>query len=417
MGNQDNNQDNNGHTGSLVKRLYQAVWQLESAEQSPGVLFEVREGIERLGIDFQGCSIFLIEQRETVLSVRYHDLSVYGRWREMREEDGKEELVRIWEEGETVSGWKMEQEAELQDGEHPTRPCRRDMRGVLEVPFSHGVLGVYSDKPGAFDDEDAENLEQVALILSALYHRLGDLERLNTKERQLRQVQRLQLVGQLTAEVAHEINNPLTVVIGECDLLLDGTLEPDLQESICAISKAGLQAQAVGNRLLDFVRGHKSEKEWINFNRLVLETLELMRRMLKKENVVLEQELARNLPWIEAHAGQVQQVVLNLIQNSRDALNGYRVQGVIKVRTYGRDNRVVLEVEDNGPGIPEDIQKRIFEPFFSTKTNGQGTGLGLSICAGIAKEHGGELRLEKRLMGTCMVLEFPVRQYPMMSSN
>lgn len=417
MGNQDNNQDNNGHTGSLVKRLYQAVWQLESAEQSPGVLFEVREGIERLGIDFQGCSIFLIEQRETVLSVRYHDLSVYGRWREMREEDGKEELVRIWEEGETVSGWKMEQEAELQDGEHPTRPCRRDMRGVLEVPFSHGVLGVYSDKPGAFDDEDAENLEQVALILSALYHRLGDLERLNTKERQLRQVQRLQLVGQLTAEVAHEINNPLTVVIGECDLLLDGTLEPDLQESICAISKAGLQAQAVGNRLLDFVRGHKSEKEWINFNRLVLETLELMRRMLKKENVVLEQELARNLPWIEAHAGQVQQVVLNLIQNSRDALNGYRVQGVIKVRTYGRDNRVVLEVEDNGPGIPEDIQERIFEPFFSTKTNGQGTGLGLSICAGITKEHGGELRLEKRLMGTCMVLEFPVRQYPMMSSN
>ena len=417
MGNQDNNQDNNGHTGSLVKRLYQAVWQLESAEQSPGVLFEVREGIERLGIDFQGCSIFLIEQRETVLSVRYHDLSVYGRWREMREEDGKEELVRIWEEGETVSGWKMEQEAELQDGEHPTRPCRCDMRGVLEVPFSHGVLGVYSDKPGAFDDEDAENLEQVALILSALYHRLGDLERLNTKERQLRQVQRLQLVGQLTAEVAHEINNPLTVVIGECDLLLDGTLEPDLQESICAISKAGLQAQAVGNRLLDFVRGHKSEKEWINFNRLVLETLELMRRMLKKENVVLEQELARNLPWIEAHAGQVQQVVLNLIQNSRDALNGYRVQGVIKVRTYGRDNRVVLEVEDNGPGIPEDIQERIFEPFFSTKTNGQGTGLGLSICAGITKEHGGELRLEKRLMGTCMVLEFPVRQYPMMSSN
>ena len=221
----------------------------------------------------------------------------------------------------------------------------------------------------------------------------------------------------MTAEVAHEINNPLTVVIGECDLLLDGTLEPDLQESICAISKAGLQAQAVGNRLLDFVRGHKSEKEWINFNRLVLETLELMRRMLKKENVVLEQELARNLPWIEAHAGQVQQVVLNLIQNSRDALNGYRVQGVIKVRTYGRDNRVVLEVEDNGPGIPEDIQERIFEPFFSTKTNGQGTGLGLSICAGITKEHGGELRLEKRLMGTCMVLEFPVRQYPMMSSN
>jgi signal transduction histidine kinase len=221
----------------------------------------------------------------------------------------------------------------------------------------------------------------------------------------------------LAVEVAHEINNPLTVVIGECDLLLEEGLEPMLRESVTAINKAALQVQTVSNRLLEFVRGHQVEKEWLNLNRLVDDALGLLRRMLRKEGVDLQEELSRNLPWTQAHAGQIQQVVLNLVQNSRDALRGYRLQGIIKVRTSQRQDRLVLEVEDNGPGIPDKIRERIFEPFFTTKEGGKGTGLGLSVCAGIAREHGGELRLDPRVLGTCMVLELPIRQAGRTATN
>ena len=263
-------------------------------------------------------------------------------------------------------------------------PGEGEVGGTLRAPGAVDVggsalprrLGLYSEEQAAFDKGDIERLEQVALILSMLFHRLEDLENLQAKERQLRQVQRLQLVGQLTAEVAHEINNPLSVVIGECELLLDGSLEPEMLDSIRAISKAGKQVQAVSTRLLDFVRGNKIEKESINFNRLVQETLVLLRRMLQKANIQLEVDLEGNLPWMEAHTGQVQQVVLNLVQNSRDALEGYRTEGLIRVKTHLSQGNIVLSVEDNGPGISKEIQERIFEPFFTTKENGKGTGLG-----------------------------------------
>jgi signal transduction histidine kinase len=413
MQNRDGNQGgSNDSFRDVLRGLQEEIWRINSVEQSPGVLAELKKSLGECMGDFHSCLIYVVEGVDETSSVRYHDLTALGEWRIILGKEEKEGVQRIWQEGTTIFKWEG-----CQEREKLAERCGHRVHSMLEVVHSHGIIGLYSEDQAAFDKGDIERLEQVALVLSMLFHRLEDLENLQAKERQLRQVQRLQLVGQLTAEVAHEINNPLSVVIGECELLLDGSLDPEIQDGIRAISKAGRQVQSVSNRLLDFVRGNKAEKESINVNRLVQETLVLLRRMLQKGNIQLEVDMEGNLPWMDAHSGQVQQVVLNLVQNSRDALEGYRTQGLIRVKTHQNQGNIVLSVEDNGPGIPEKIQERIFEPFFTTKENGKGTGLGLSVCAGIAKEHGGELRVEPRILGTRMVLELPVRQRRIVSSN
>jgi len=413
MQKRDGKKDGNSESfRGVLRELQEEIWRFNSVEQSPAVLAELKKSLVECMGDFHSCIVYIVEGKGEESLVRYHDLTAMGEWSVIGDRKEKEEVRRTWQEGVTIFKWEG-----FQEREKLVERCGHRVQSMLEVVHSHGVLGLYSEEQAAFDKGDIERLEQVALILSMLFHRLEDLENLQAKERQLRQVQRLQLVGQLTAEVAHEINNPLSVVIGECELLLDGSLEPEMLDSIRAISKAGKQVQAVSNRLLDFVRGNKIEKESINFNRLVQETLVLLRRMLQKANIQLEVDLEGNLPWMEAHTGQVQQVVLNLVQNSRDALEGYRTEGLIRVKTHLSQGNIVLSVEDNGPGISKEIQERIFEPFFTTKENGKGTGLGLSVCAGIAKEHGGELRIEPRVLGTSMIFELPVRKKGIMSPN
>ena len=402
----------------FLQRLYEAVWDMNSVKRSSQVLAEIEKGLVEIGIDFQSCGVYAVDERGGKPIVRYHDMSPGGEWCVVAEEEEKEWVLPIWTEGVTVDWWNLEQNGRCEEELLLMRRCGHPVQAGMLVPFTQGLLGVFSEEPGVFSEWDVKFMDQVALALSTMFHRLADLDLLKAKEQQLRQVQRLQLVGQLTAEMAHEINNPLSVVAGECDLLLmDEQLEPHLLEGLSAISKASLQAQTVSKRLLDFVRGQKADMEWLNFNRLVQDALVLMHRSLKKEDIELEEDLTRNLPWIEAHAGQIQQVVINLIKNSQDAIRGFRVQGVVRVRTCLRGDRVVLEVEDNGPGIPEEIRERVFDPFFTTKEDTKGTGLGLNVCAGIAKEHNGELRLEPRLLGTCMVMELPIRQTPVSATN
>ena len=127
--------------------------------------------------------------------------------------------------------------------------------------------------------------------------------------------------------------------------------------------------------------------------------------------------LTPNLPYIKAHTGQLQQVVLNLIQNSREAIKQVRGAGRIALRLSTRQGWIVLEIEDNGPGIPEEIRADIFAPFFTTKASNQHSGLGLSICAGIAREHHGRLFVADCVQGTCVVLELPINPHAALVDN
>ena len=179
----------------------------------------------------------------------------------------------------------------------------------------------------------------------------------------------------------------MAVIIGESSLLLEDKMESMVEDGVRAVYKAGLQARDISDRLLDFARGQKAKKEWLNFNRLVQETAVLVRRTLQNEQIEIAEDMEPNLPWVEAHAGQIQQIVLNLIQNSRDAIRPIDGVGRVVLRTSIRQGWVTLQVEDNGPGIPEEIWSDIFEPFFTTKAPGKGTGLGLSVSNNIIKKH------------------------------
>jgi signal transduction histidine kinase len=148
-------------------------------------------------------------------------------------------------------------------------------------------------------------------------------------------------------------------------------------------------------------------KKQTDLNQLVREVALLLRRQLAHKQVQLVEELQGGLPAVEANGGQLQQLLINLVHNGRDAILAASKAGCIHIRTRIQGDGVVLEVEDDGPGIPEGIRERVFEPFFTTKEKGAGTGLGLSVCRAIAQEHGGRLRLGVSATGTRVILELP----------
>ena len=226
-------------------------------------------------------------------------------------------------------------------------------------------------------------------------------------EEALRQAQRFELIGQLAAGVAHEINNPLTLVMGYAQLLLKNELDPAVRRGVETIHQGGQRAAAIAARLLTFARRQQLARHPQDLNAVVREVMELVRYSFEAYHVQLSEELAAGLPRVDIHAGQLQQLLLSLLQNSREAILKVNQEGVVRVRTRIQEGQVLLEVEDDGPGIPPEVQERIFDPFFTTKKVGQGPGLGLSECLGIARDHDGHLRVEPGASGACLVLELP----------
>ncbi|MEW6755623.1 MAG: HAMP domain-containing sensor histidine kinase [Candidatus Latescibacterota bacterium] len=401
----------------LVQRIHQAAWAMRTPYGIEGVLAEMRRGLDELGVGCDSCVLYGIDSNNTSTTLRCCEVSALGRWRELQEPGTCERLAELWQVYRMRRVWDSVCDVLPADRQVLAERLGHPVGSLLEAPFSHGAIGLYGTEPCAFGAWDEEVLEQLALALSAVFQRIDDLESLATVERQLRHVQRLHLVGQLMLEVAEQVGDPITVIIGECNLLLDGDLAPDLEKAIMQISSSSMQAKVATDRIREFIKGHRMDKEWVSLNRLVQDTMVMVGRMLWLDGIELRQELGCNLPRVEAHYGQLQQVLLNLVHNSRDALRGKRHQGLIRVTTRVVDRRVLLEVEDNGPGIPVEIRDRVFEPFFTTKDSSRASGLGLSVCAGIAKEHGGTLRLEPRVLGTCMVLDLPVRLTPLAGVN
>ncbi|MCC7263200.1 MAG: PAS domain S-box protein, partial [Candidatus Latescibacteria bacterium] len=305
----------------------------------------------------------------------------------------------------------------LETGKPVYRPSRSDplfprelaerYNSVLDVPFSGGTLAINSTREKAFRPQDIQLLEHVTRVLNEAHRRLEDLRNLALQEKHLRQAQKLEAIGELATGVAHEINNPLTSVIGYSELMLAGELAPQVREHLETIYREGRRAAQIVERLLSFTRRQQSNKHWQPLNLLVHEALGLVRQSFEVGGVQLREELAEGLSLVEVHAGQLQQVVLGLVQNSREAILQAKTGGSVTVRTGPADSGVRLEVEDDGPGIPEEIRERIFEPFFTTKRVGQGPGLGLSLCFAIVREHSGRLWIEPRQPGARAVLELP----------
>jgi two-component system NtrC family sensor kinase len=197
------------------------------------------------------------------------------------------------------------------------------------------------------------------------------------------------------------LNNPLTAILGYAQLLESEGLEDRAQDYVRKLFKQAQRTHRVVQNLLSFARQRQSQKQHVDLRKVLEETLTLREYDLKTNNIVVERDWADDTPIAQADMHQMEQVFLNIINNAMDAMMETGPGGKLIVKTYAKDKFVCVEFLDSGPGIQD--PKRIFDPFYTTKSVGKGTGLGLSICYGIVKEHGGDIVARNRPEGGALI--------------
>jgi signal transduction histidine kinase len=235
------------------------------------------------------------------------------------------------------------------------------------------------------------------------------VETLKNTQEQLVQSEKLSGVGEFVAGVTHELNNPLAAVMGFSEMLKDAEVDGKHRRYLDMIHKSAQRCQKIVQSLLSFARRHQPERRPVSLNSLIESVLEIVQYQLRTSNIEVTTQLDPNLPVVFADAHQVQQVLLNIINNARQAVEAHTPRGSIKIITETTDANVRVIIHDNGPGIPEENLRRIFDPFFTTKEVGKGTGLGLSLCYGIIREHGGTITpLNRHGEGATFIIELPI---------
>ncbi len=221
---------------------------------------------------------------------------------------------------------------------------------------------------------------------------------------------RLASVGELASGVAHEINNPLTGVIGYAHLLLARKdISRDVRRDLEIINEGAQRVAGIVKKLLAFARQTKPEQRYVNINELIRNTLELRAYELAASNIKVALQLTRDLPMTIADPGQLQQVFLNLIINAETEMKQAHDKGKLSIKTEKTNNILRIVFKDTGPGIAKENLETIFDPFFTTREVGQGTGLGLSVCHGILTEHNGKIWAESELgKGATFIIELPL---------
>lgn len=224
------------------------------------------------------------------------------------------------------------------------------------------------------------------------------------------QSEKLAAFGQLGAGIAHEVKNPLAGILGYTQLALRKTDdESPIRKNLTIIEKETRRCTEIISNLLQFARQETTSNEPMDLNAVVNASLQIVDHQLRVNNVKINRELGSDLPQISGNPNQLQQAIMNFAINAQQAMGAYG--GNLTVRTRnGNEQTVVIEIEDDGPGIPRDIRDKIFEPFFTTKPAGQGTGLGLSVTYGIIKDHGGDIGIEDVAGGgTRFLVNLPVK--------
>ena len=312
------------------------------------------------------------------------------------------------------------------DDPHLFPPAKRavktdHIRGFVCVPIrSRGrVLGTLSL---GRQTSDRFNELEVAL-LEATGHQIGialdnaklysesqrQIEELKLTQAQLIRAEKLSAVGELASGVAHEINNPLTTILGQSHLLLaSGDIKEGARDRLNIIAEETSRAARIVQNLLMFARHYTPERRPCSLADQVRRVLELKAYQLRQDDVEIRTEFTP-CPPVYADENQIQQVLLNLVQNAHQAMARQAPPHILTVRVRPVDGGGRIEVLDTGPGIPPDVLPKIFDPFFTTKPPGDGSGLGLSVSYGIISEHSGRLWGENRADGGAVfIVELPV---------
>ena len=255
-----------------------------------------------------------------------------------------------------------------------------------------------------------------SLHVEALVRDVSERKKLDDETRgiyhQLLQAEKMAALGQTISGVAHELNNPLATILSWAERLSERpALDESVRRGLEAILSESERAARIVRSLLTFARKRQTTRAMVDINQVVRETLALRAYEQRVSNITVIDALAAGLPQVFADGHQIQQVLLNLVINAEQAMLTGNGRGVLVVRTWhdAEQESVILEINDDGPGIPDDVQPKIFDPFFTTKEVGKGTGLGLTVAYAIVQEHDGRMRLESHPnAGASFFVELPV---------
>jgi len=268
----------------------------------------------------------------------------------------------------------------------------------IEKPITKKVLHAAVTKGVERRSKTAEaerNRKQLEVVKAKLVH-----------------TEKLSAIGEMLAGVIHEINNPLSIILGFSELLLMKEHTPEeTRKRVERIVDAARLCQNITSTVLDFSRKKPSEPEPVNVNDILERMLSLKSMDLGKNRIEVDRDFAENLPNIWADTNRIQQVFLNIVTNAQQAMKAQQGLKTLGLKTRLHDRMVRVYIEDNGPGIPGEHLKKIFEPFFTTKERRTGTGLGLSVCYDLIKDHQGEIYISSEPgSGACFVIELPVME-------
>jgi PAS domain S-box-containing protein len=259
-----------------------------------------------------------------------------------------------------------------------------------------GIMGLCSHAAYEYSSNDENLLVAISRQLATTIEKVRLYEEtcrayedLRKTQEQLLQSEKMSAVGQLIAGVAHELNNPLTAILGYAQLLESEGLNNRAQDYVSKLFKQAQRTHRVVQNLLSFARQRKPQREEVDLRKVLDETLALRDYDLKTNNIRVECEAPSEATPVIADPHQIEQVFLNIINNAVDAILETGRTGKLRIRVYSQNDDVCTQFADDGAGIKD--PKRIFDPFYTTKSVGKGTGLGLSICYGIVKEHGGDI--------------------------
>jgi signal transduction histidine kinase len=287
----------------------------------------------------------------------------------------------------------------------PLRELRDGAEAVGRGDFSRRIKFFSNDEVG----EVAREFNRMTTNLQASRVELERaMQTVKLTQEQLIQREKLSAVGMFVAGVAHELNNPLTAVVGLSELLKSLPAGASPREYHDRIAKSAMRCHKIVHSLLSFSRQQPAERKLIQAHDVVGEVLDVMAYELRTNGIKVICEFTEVLAPIVADSHQLQQVFVNILSNARQAMEPAGRGGQITIRTWQSESTVCLEVADNGPGIRPENLARIFDPFFTTKPVGRGTGLGLSLCYGIIQEHGGRILAQSEFgKGAVFRIELP----------